>query len=181
MFSNIGDLVITGPSLDDQNAEATYDVAGDFVKQLAVHLRRQPLLDFWALVKGTSPPVNNIGYHEGEGYDCPDLTGLKGATALFRGIERPHAANANGNDIYVFICPHKFMYRLIADMVCPAKHAPSPNNAVFACYVRRYEADAQHGTCGMILAWEWVKSDDTEPNLPNDWEDRYETTVWRRL
>jgi hypothetical protein len=178
MFSVIGDLTVNGPKLEEKDDIGNFDVSGDFVKQMAVHMRRQTLLDFWSLIKGELPPVNNIGYHEK--FEFPKLKGLLAANALFKGIKRPHGADDNGDNIYIFICPHKHMYRLIADMVCLAKYGKSPENAVFACYVRRYAADAGAANCGMILAWEWLKSDVEDPSLPNDWQARYETEIWRR-
>lgn len=178
MFSKIDNINIKGPSFDDPNVSVIYDVSDDTIKQFEYHARRQPLLDFWTLVKGEKPPVNNIGYHEN--FREINLKGLMGATALFKGIERPYAENNNGDEIYIFICRFEYMYKLIPDIVCIAKYDKSPENAVFACYVRRYPTVTADQKYGMILNWEWVQASQEDPNLPKDWESRYESRVWRR-
>lgn len=177
MFSNIGDLTTVAPSFDDPKKVMRLAVDATWVLNNAAHARRQPLMDFWALVQGTAPPVNNIGYHEAG--VLPELPGLRATHALFCGLKRPIDDTDHDGEVYVFVTLPTVMYRYLADMVCVAKAREVPRNAVFACYVRRYQQETEDGISGRILAWEWVKADPNEPNLPQDWQERYLAERWR--
>lgn len=179
MFGQIEDLSVEAPSFDDPMKQMILAVDGSWVKQNAGYHRIQPLFDFWTLVKGVPPPVNLIGHHEN--YKLPELLGLKAAHALFSGLERPLDESHNGDGIYVFLTLPKVLYRHVADMACLAKLRDAPKNAVFACYVRRYEEETAEGISGRVLAWEWVKSDPNEPTLPQDYQERYQKLTWRTV
>lgn len=176
LFSEIDEYVVEAPSFDDPNVPMTLDVSASWVRQNAIHGRQQPLMDFWSLVYGAWPPVNNIGYHEDS--SAIELPGLKGSHALFCGLKRPMNSSSDESDIYVFVSDPAYLYRYIPDMVCVAKLRPSPRHAVFACYVRRYEEETDSGISGMVLAWEWVRCDDDAFRLPNDHATRYGGQVW---
>lgn len=176
MFGDIGDLSVQAPSFDDPKSIMTLGVDASWIKLNALHARIQPLFDFWALVKGAPPPINCIGHHEG--YVFPDLPGLKAAHALFCGLNRPIDASHNGDDVYVFVTLPKVLYGSVQSMVCQAKTRPVPKNAVFTCYVRRYQEETAEGFSGRILSWELVKADASDPTLPQDWRERYQTERW---
>lgn len=178
MFSNIGDVTVLAPSFDDPEKLMKLAVDASWILNNAAHARRQPLMDFWALVQGSAPPVNNVGYHEGG--TVPDLPGLKAAHALFCGLKRPIDDADHDGEVYVFVTLPKEMYHYVADMVCVAKAREVPRDAVFACYVRRYQQETGDGISGRILAWEWVKAVPEEPTLPQDWQERYQAERWRR-
>lgn len=179
MFSNIGNLTVVAPSFDDPGKQVTLEVDASWILANAAYARRQPLMDFWALVQGTAPPVNNIGYHEGG--TLPDLPGLKAAHALFCGLKRPIDDADHDGEVYVFVTLPKLVYRYLADMVCVAKVREAPKNAVFACYVRRYQQETADGISGRILSWEWVRAEPTTPMLPQDWQERYQAERWRTI
>ncbi|WP_157046550.1 hypothetical protein [Roseovarius sp. 217] len=177
VFAEIEDYTIAAPHFDDQNEMMKLDVSASWVKQNAIHLRRQSLMDFWTCVKGCAPPVNNIGYHE-DGRKVV-LKGMLASHAVYRGLERPIDGSDNGEEVYVFISSPSTFYRYVPHMVCVAKSCPSPKNAVFACYVRRYKQETSAGSSGMILSWEWVKNDENAPTVPYEAEVRYKVQVWR--
>ena len=178
MFSNIDDVTVEAPGFDDPQVKVRLGVDASWVRLNAIHARLQPLLDFWALVKGMAPPINCIGYHEG--YVPQDLRGLSAAHALFCGLKRPLDDTTNGDHVHIFLTSPPILYGSVESMVCLAKARPAPKNAVFACYVRRYEEETQDKLSGRILAWEWVKADDADPLLPQDFQDRYQLERWRR-
>ena len=177
MFSDIDDLTVRSKSFDDPSKAMTLEVDAGWVRQNARHARIQPLFDFWALVKGEPPPINCIGHHEG--YVFPELSGMWGSHALFRGLKRPVDVSDEGDGVYVFLSMPPVFYRSIGDMVCLAKLRDAPKNAVFACYVRRYEQETEDGFSGRVVAWEWVRADQNDPNLPADWQERYEEERWK--
>ena len=135
MFGDIDDLTVEAPSFDNPEVMKKLGVDASWINLNAIHARRQPLFDFWALVKGAPPPINCIGHHEG--YVFPDLPGLKSAHALFSGLRRPIDTSHNGDDVYAFVTLPKVLYISVVDMVCLARMHQVPKNAVFTCYVSR--------------------------------------------
>ncbi|MEM9100183.1 MAG: hypothetical protein AAGC79_16835 [Pseudomonadota bacterium] len=178
MFSDIGDLTVTGPGFEDKDIQIKLSVSSSWISQNAVHRRRQPLLDFWSLVKGEVPPVNNIGFHEDGIF--PDLLGLNDAHTVFRGLERPLDDDDSAERIYIFLMQPTVHYGLITDMACIAKLRKAPANAIFACYVERYDEETPTGESGIVLSWEWVKADQKDQSLPEDWQERYREQSWRK-
>lgn len=179
MFQDIGRIFVEAPHFDDPNLTMTLAVSQSWVATNAAHARRQPLFDFWSMVKGVPPPVNNIGFFE---KDAPPitLTGMKESHVVFRGLCRPLDGDDHEGEVYVFVSKPSYIYTYEAHMACVAKARPFPEGAVFACYVRRFQQETAEGFSGIVLSWEMVKSDDADALLPQDWQGRYQNEVWRR-
>lgn len=178
MFGDIDDVSVKAPGFDDPNTSISLHVSASWVRQNVMHARIQPLFDFWTLIKGSPPPINCIGHHEG--YIVPELPGLSASHALFSGLQRPLDDSEDGAEIYVFLSCPSLLYRHVRDRVCMAKLRPAPKNAIFACYADRYQQETNDGYSGRILAWEWIKADTDRADLPKDWQERYRTERWRK-
>jgi hypothetical protein len=179
MFQDIGLISVKAPHFDDPSKTVLLAVSQSWVATNAAHARIQPLFDFWALVEGVPPPVNNIGFHE-KNAPSVALHGLLGTDVVFRGLCRPLDGDDHEGEVYAFVTRPGHIYTYEAHMVCVAKARPFPHGAVFACYVRRFQQETAEGFSGIVLSWELVRADDADANLPQDWQGRYRHEVWRR-
>ena len=179
MFQDIGQVTVEAPHFDDPSKTVRLAVSQSWVSTNAAHARIQPLFDFWALVKGVPPPVNNIGFHEKD-WGTIILHGVKEAHVVFRGLCRPLDGDDHEGEVYVFVSLPKYIYTFESHMACVAKAIPFPAGAVFACYVRRFQKETTDGFSGIVLSWELVRADETDTSLPQDWQGRYHHEVWRR-
>lgn len=165
------------PSPKDRAQTIEVRVDPGIVKDLASARRRTKLYELFYNVAGMPPPVNNIGAHETDSDNrFPDnWGGLSHAHALFKGLERPLGTDRSGDAIFVYLLRPRYTYEYVADMVCPARRMPAPDNAVFAVYAR-FDSDFEAGT---ILNWEWVKADaGLDESLPDAFSERYDRRVW---
>ena len=176
-FSDLSIQEVNAPSFDDPEQTAIFGVDRSFVESNTAAGRRQILLNYWPLVAGKAPPVNNLGVHEGT--HIPAFPGLMAAHAIFAGLERPLKSDDNGEEIYIYLTKPEYFYRLIPSMTCIAKLENSPDNTVFACYVRRKSPETGSNFSGMILSWEWVKASADDPKMPERHEERYGKLLWR--
>jgi len=48
----------------DRNRDCKLRVSKDHVQKAALKGRREPLYEFWSVLRGTPPPAPNVGHHE---------------------------------------------------------------------------------------------------------------------
>ncbi|NOX41140.1 MAG: hypothetical protein GXP05_11700, partial [Alphaproteobacteria bacterium] len=119
-------FVVEAPDFDDPSKIIRLGINASWVNENKVAGRYQRIFDFWPLIRGVPPPVNNIGYHEGG--DMSGHIGLMGTHAMARGLERPIGDADNGDGIYVLLSKPTYHYEYEVGMVCLAKRLECPKN-----------------------------------------------------
>lgn len=137
--------------------------------------KRTKIFEMFYNICGVVPPVPGVGYHERESQFPDHFGGLKHARSLFRGIKRPFKADGLDGQIYTYIVRPRFVYEYLPHMVCVAKRYEAPNDTVLAVYV---SFDDEKCEKGAILSWEWVPVDKRDPNLPENYANRYDERIW---
>ena len=113
----------------------TFVVSDIFIQRNSANNRTTPILQLWAHVIGQLPPINNIDKVAGSSI-TPTLLTLNDATACFRGINRPHDDEENGNSVLVYILNPKVSIQFEPSMTCQARSVVVPPNAVLTVQVR---------------------------------------------
>lgn len=145
------------------------------VVKAATQGRRQPAFDFWSVIAGQPPPVNNVR-------PVLPLMRLDEAHACFRGIKRPLAEDNDGHEVVAYVSkPLKFYYYDVRmAMSSLASPGEVPNDLVFISYAR---LDAQRepegsGYVGVLTHWAFVECAPDDNMLPVDHETRYMRRLW---
>ena len=171
------------PALDPRNPDTPLQlrVAGSTLIQLYRSQRRTALWQGWAHLVGTSPPIPNTSVIRAT--IPPSAFGsLVDPAACFRGINRPHLQETNGDSVYVYILNPSHTLQWHSSMVCVAKLVSVPPNTVLAIYVRLTDAlqIGNNDIGGAITGWEFIPADERDPLLPEGYRTRYIEEVWRR-
>jgi hypothetical protein len=108
-----------------------------------------------------------------------DLTRLREAHALFKGINRPLAEDNDGAQVLAYVLKPSFMYEYDPGMVSVALKIPVPQDVVFVVYVRLNNlGDGSGAMVGTITHWGFVEADPGNPMLPVEYSSRYRSRLW---
>ena len=122
--------------------------------------------------------------------------GLLDAVALFQGLERPMIDVGMDRTIYVYVTNPNCTYFYPKKDEFTGKgptRGDAPKCSVFTVFVEfgrdavlrlpsrfleRF-SDIEHELAGVIHYWEWTPSDNSEPELPENYDTRYHRKVWK--
>lgn len=152
------------------------EVSEVYMKRHGAAGRTNKLVEYWSLIVGVKPPMNNIGKHEN--FKEFPLSGMKDAHALYRGIKRGCNENSDGSDVFIYLIKPQYHYELIPDMVCMAKCSPVPDDWILAVYVRFADQEDNDGVSGTIIDWHFVRAQGHDKMKPCDESTRYEERIW---
>lgn len=167
----------------DNRQHCKFRMSKDHAAKAAKAGRRQPLLEFWSVLRGIAPPISSIGYHENH-TDFPLIHGklstLFDAHACFMGVKRPLAEDDTGANVVVYVLKPRFYYELTPDMVCMAKKVAVAPDLVFVAYARLDMpcSENQSVVKGVLTHWEFVVADSDNPQLPENHATRYDEPLW---
>lgn len=167
---------IIAKSPHDQLDACVYRVSRADIVKAARQRRRQPIFDFWSIIAGVPPPINNVR-------GVLPLMRLDQAHACFRGANRPLAEDDNAADCVAYALKPRFFYRfdIKQAMSCVAWSCEVPEDLVFMVYARLdvpCEAPAAGGIIGVLSHWKFVETDPADSSLPVDWQSRFRTRLW---
>ena len=147
---------------------------GDLLKA-AANLRRQKVLDFWAIVAGKNPPIRAFGMEQ-----SGSLVSLADASACYQGLKRPCGDDDNGDERVIFILnPLEFFEYQFRPPIVHVNKRSVPEGLVFAAYAR-LDHPPEGGVRGVVTHWEFLEACPHEGTLPIDHGDRYCRLLWRR-
>lgn len=172
---------VTLPCPHDRQAFGTARISGSTLHQLYRSGRRTSIWQAWAHLVGALPPIPNTaliraGVPRGSFGDSRD------PVACFRGIQRPHRSEADGNSVlaYVFNPSHTLAWH--SGLGCVAKVVKAPPGTVLVVYVDPRDSlhGSQEGLIGTVTGWEFIPTDPEVPTLPDKFGERYAEELWRR-
>lgn len=151
---------------------------------------RTPIYQAWAHLAAQLPPsIPNISVLQARG-QLPHFTTLEQAHACFRGVERPHDCEENGDSLFVYVVKVPLtvrfdnrpplalpiVQRLAEDLVLTAIVAQTPLVAA-----ESVGGDLQDGTervWGRVLKIEVIEAASDGEWLPIGHKDRYDARIW---
>jgi hypothetical protein len=134
-----------------------------------------------------------IAYTDLEGKSRAQIgRGLLEATALFRGVHRPMIKPNLDGRVYAYVSTPRSTFVRPMDrheLRLGPFEALKPENAVFVTFVlfdddavRRWDREIRdaHGenVDGIVVDWEWTLADPYHPDLPDDYNGRYDERKW---
>jgi len=159
----------------------TAKISDETIHRLYRANRKTGLWQAWGHLAGELPPIPNISIIRGT-VPKGGLSGLDLAVACFKGLNRPHRNESDGQSVITYILNPTHTIAMHSSMVCVARVAPAPSNTVLAVYMR--PQDALHppldGISGIITGWEFIPADADAVSLPEDFSERYGEELWRR-
>lgn len=118
--------------------------------------------------------------------------GLLAPTAVFRGLKRPlHNLTSSADQlVYIYITNPPWTFKLSRQRRhedAPLERLPPPITSVFATYVtfEQDQIDAEfvdvaqrEQPVGLVVGWEWLEASNRTPNLPYDYDFRFDARVY---
>lgn len=156
-------------------------ISGDFgpARRPDGNWLRTPVYQVWLHLLGQLPPFPNASVAERDGVEL-SYTTLDQATACFRGLERPHGMEDNGDSVIVYVLGITGTVQYHARMTAPIRGVPVRQGTVLTVQARQNDSD--HKVNGDLYATitklELVRADATNPNLPARFGSRYRTQCW---
>ncbi|WP_143149196.1 hypothetical protein [Hyphomicrobium sp. CS1BSMeth3] len=171
---------IAAKSPFDPSAACCHRVSGHDVRRAAENGRRQPAFEFWSVICGQAPPVNNVFSAAGRVEAEAGLISLSEAHACFKGIKRPLGEDDDGADYVVYVLRPRFFYRYVPSMVCVAEKVEVPGDLLFTAYARLDHPPDGGATLliGTLTHWDFVEADANDPRLPVSFGNRYSERLW---
>ena len=170
---------IGAPSPDDKSGEIVLSVSQELIDVNCEMNKMTPLLQLWCHVYGVYPPLPNIIKVE-NATNPPTLLTLSESTACFRGVNRPHDDEDNGDSVVCFVINPTVSIEFCPSMVCLAQPVDVPQNVALTVLVRINPAllVSEPAVDGIITRIEPVKCSVTDPLLPDRHETRYGERLW---
>lgn len=167
---------LVAKSPHDPTDACVYRVSRRDIIKAARQGRRQPVFDFWSIIAGQPPPVNNVRA-------VLPLIRLDQAHACFRGANRPLAEDDTAADCVAYVLKPRNFYRfdIKQAMSCVAWPCEVPSDLVFMVYARLdvpCAEPAAGGIIGVLNHWKFVETDPDDASLPVDWQTRFTTRLW---
>lgn len=149
---------------------------GDLLKAAGLR-RRQPAYEFWSMILGTVPPVPGADRFAPEG--ATGLIALQDAHACFRGVRRPCAEDDDGDQMVAYVLkPTAFFMYEARPPIMFLRREPVPKDLVFVAYAKLDAPCEQAPNIGVLTHWQFVEADETDANLPEDFNGRYTERLW---
>src|SRR5271165_4455653 len=162
---------VVAPSPEDRTIPCIFRLAAGDSHKLAQIGRRQLIFELWSVILGTPPPVPGCAHRNKPSNG--ELTNLRAAHALFRGIERPLAEDDDGSNVLAYVLKPRIFYEYAPNMVSVALKSPVPTDLVFVTYARLDPATEEPGAIrGVVTHWGFVEADRSNPDLPVDYSSR---------
>ena len=174
--------LVQAPSAEDRNKSAFYEISDEFIIRHFNNRRRVPIFQGWVHLAGRLPPIPNINSSMHRA-NVARMLSVQNASACFRGVKRPQGDEPFGSSILVYVVNSALTITYQSDAHCAARAAPSPTDTVLAVHVSpgkqvvNYQ-DSSHMIDGVIIHWEFVRSDNTDRDLPRDYSTRYSKQLW---
>lgn len=170
---------ITAPDCTPEKAEIEYGISAEFPELASSGRRRTPLFQVWAHAVGQLPPLPNIVRFETKVHH-PTLTTLHDAVACFKGVNRPHTGESDGDSILVYVLNPEVSIKYLPSMVCVAESLVVPKHTVLTVQVAPSGTlqETSSGVSGILTRMEFVSSTPEEPQLPVNHADRYGQRCW---
>lgn len=164
---------VSAPSPQDRSELFDLRISRSDLLKAADARRRQPAYQLWSVILGRVPPV------PGAPDDIKGLTDLTHAHACFAGLKRGCGADDDGDGFLAYVlkpaCFYSFRPR--PPLVFTEKKELAPD-LVFMAYARLDHPPGTKGTCGVLTHWEFVKADETDCMLPDEYKSRYREQLW---
>lgn len=176
-------LVIAPSPLGDGQTIQLEISKSTWAKYIKAQLRL-PILEAWAHLVGETPPVPNSFKMALDAPNCVP-TSLANACACFKGVRRPYGEEDAGDDVHVYVISTPFTvgWSDAKDrMACVAAIKPAPEGVVMTVQVRPSSAlqPTNSDVWGTITKWEFVGACAEHPELPSDYNERYNERLWPR-
>jgi hypothetical protein len=172
---------VTAPGMIRRD-RVTYRISPEFVEKNSGVNRATPVMQLWAHIVGTLPPINNIA-RLAAARPTPTLTTLQNSVALYQGINRPHDDERDGDSVLVYVVNPLVSIAYHLDMACVAKAVTLPKNTVLTVQVRPNHPllKGESQLNGVVTRLEFVSSDPMDPTVPVDHGTRYARLLWRDM
>lgn len=143
------------------------------------NFRSTPIFMLWAHCVGQLPPINLISMLA-ESNPTPTLTKLLDAHACFRGVNRPHLLENDGESVLVYVLKPEVTIEYKADMACVARAIKPTKPFVLTIQVVLVPAlqNPPDGVAGVITRIEPVATDPDDDALPVGYTERYGCRCW---
>lgn len=168
---------IPGRSPFDSGKLVEFRVCRSDVIKAAEQRRRQPAFEFWSILAGQLPPIPSA--ERMVEYGDQDFFRLIDAHACFQGIKRPCGADDDGSRTVAFILkPSSFFVFDGRPPVSWMHKKAVPHDLVFVAYARLDEPCDTASHVGVLTHWQFVEADENDPNLPEDFGNRFVKRLW---
>lgn len=169
----------TAPTPHNRNESMNVGISPEIPLTFNDTGRRTLIFQIWCHVFGELPPINNIAKVENSP-EPPTLLTLKDSKACFRGIERPHDNEENGESVLIYVLKPKVSVEYSPSMVCLAQPVTVPSNLVITVQVRQNFTLQSHnaGISSWVTRFEPILSAQDDNNLPLRYDSRYAERLW---
>jgi hypothetical protein len=174
--------VVQAPSPFDRSRNISLAISEEFIIRNFQIKRRVPIFQAWVHLVGYAPPIAGVDRLVRDQGNLRLWT-IRDALACFRGVNRPYGLEPDGSSIlaYVIRAPHTITYE--PNLACVGKWTDCPTSTVLVAYVAPRDdlanlQDYSNKIGGVILRWEFVPSDASASDLPENYGKRYLEKLW---
>lgn len=177
VWQNFG--IAVAPNPDDKAVDIQLAVSAELVAANSDMNKMTPLLQIWCHVFGVLPELPNISKVR-NAENTPTLSTLKDSAACFRGIERPHDDEDNGDSVICYVLNPATSIEFSPSQVCVAQPVIMPQQTAITVLVRIKPTLLRPGLTvdGILTRIEPVKCSPEDPLLPNRYKTRYRERLW---
>jgi hypothetical protein len=162
----------------DRNQACQFRISKEDTVKAAKARRREPAFELWSVLLGIPPKINLVTqFNQDAGVG---LSRLIDAHACFQGIKRPLAEDGNGEKLLAYILKPAHFYEFRPHPACVAYKADVHADLVFVAYAKLDEPCGPdgHPIKGVLTHWQFVESATENPELPIEFDTRYDRRLW---